>query len=412
MKSKLAGRLSLQDMISAQLETAREKLAASEPESEKVKKLVEYEKSYHGHVPSPEEEMEEKKKARKAGAKAEKAAEEAEKKASADDVEKLASALDYVGEMLKEADAIENGGEYKGGGEQIPTASPVGGTQPYKKDASKRWAALLSTPPEKASDAPAATAMMTNEGKAPGGAPFPAKGVLKTAAKGEEESEAERKRLEKGHRRAGAAIGGVAGAIHGAEGAYGRFTGREVAPGRFRGIHTRGHGRPGAGAIGGALGGAAVGYVGGHIRNAMANAMSSKEKKSSAAVGYILDKIAEYKGGGETLDDQAAPVPANAGRELIQSNQALIDYTKRQAKSPRKAELAQVLVEPAMTATTDSKVNENLRNAPQAGVKIAAAKALLQKIAEEGCSCNGKKECRYCKMQAVLEKKKEEKKSE
>lgn len=320
MKSKLAGRLSLQDMISAQLETAREKLAAAEPEAEKVKKLVEYEKSYHGHVPSPKEEMEEKKKALKEGVKAEKEAEEAaEKKAAAEEVEKLASALDYVGELLKEADAIENGGEYKGGGEQLPVATPVGGKQPYKHDAAKRWASVLPAGETKASDAPAATSMPTNEHKAPGGAAYPAKGVLKTA---------------------------------------------------------------------------------------------SKTKKSSAAVDFILNKIAEYHGGGETLDDQAAPVPANAGRELIGSNEAVRNATKKQAKSPRKAELSQVLAEPAMSAASDSKVNENLRSAPQAGVKIAAAKALLQKIAEEGCSCNGKKECRYCKMQAVLEKKKEEKKAE
>lgn len=45
--------------------------------------------------------------------------------------------------------------------------------------------------------------------------------------------------------------------------------------------------------------------------------------------------------------------------------------------------LSEVLTEPAMSRSTDSTVQENLRNASAGGVKIAAARAYLQKIASD-----------------------------
>ena len=92
----------------------------------------------------------------------------------------------------------------------------------------------------------------------------------------------------------------------------------------------------------------------------------------------------------------------NEGRSHIQSNQAAIDTTKKDAKGPVKSQLAQVLEEPALSSKTDTKLKENLRNTGAAGVKIAAVQAFLQKIAAEGCSCNGNGECDHCSMTKAI----------
>jgi len=135
--------------------------------------------------------------------------------------------------------------------------------------------------------------------------------------------------------------------------------------------------------------------------------LKKKGKKKAAgveAVDYILSKISAVENGGESPQggeqlSNTAPVPSNAGRELIRNKDGIKNVTKAQAKSPRKKELAEVLTEPAMSAAHDSKVNENLRNAAKGGVKIAAARVFLQKIASEGCQCSGAGKCRFCQMQ-------------
>ena len=156
----------------------------------------------------------------------------------------------------------------------------------------------------------------------------------------------------------------------------------------------------GAGA-GGLLGRGVGGSVGRSVGVMRGPPAEGKKKKS--AVDYILAKISAVENGGESRQggeqlDNDAPIPSNAGRELIRNKDGIKNVTKAQAKSPRKKELAEVLTEPAMSAAHDSKVNENLRNASKGGVKIAAARAFLQKIAEEGCQCEGAGECRHCKM--------------
>jgi hypothetical protein len=93
----------------------------------------------------------------------------------------------------------------------------------------------------------------------------------------------------------------------------------------------------------------------------------------------------------------------NQGRRLIQSNQAAIDATKGDAKGPIKTQLKEVLEEPAQTPSTDSTLEQNLRNTGKAGVKIAGARDILEKVAAAGCSCktiNG--ECPFCRMSAKL----------
>lgn len=455
MHSKLAGHLPLQDMIQSTIESARSKLAAAEEKNEKsdkVKKLVEYEKKEHGgKIPSVKDEEEEHK----------------EKMSSVIDVsdprevEKLASALDVVGDLLKEADSIENGGESRQGGEQLPTGSPVGGTQPYKKDGSKKHQVPMATGLEaKKETGSAATAVPDTQHKPPVplNSAYPKKGVLKTAAESVKEliekKKAEKKPedkkeeaketaeepkekassvarleaaldkvakkeperdMEAGHRRAGAAIGAGLGGLNAAIGsaAHNAHVDRikRIAPtlGKYtKKTNTLGHG------LGGAALGAGLGYVGGQIRNVMAKGMAPKKEKNSSAVDYILGKIAESSQGGMTLDSPSGVGPkpessaagGNDARKALESSQAAINMKKVDGKKPQKRMLSEVLSEPAQTKSTDSKVQENLRNATAGGVKIAAAKALLAKIAADPT------DPRHEDLKKAIAKKKEEKKEE
>jgi hypothetical protein len=349
MHTKLAGRLPLHEMIAQHLDAARVKVAAAEEkddEKKKVKKLVDYEKKEHGKVPSVKDEEDEHKK--EAGVL---------DFHDPDQVEKLASALEVAGDQFleKEADSIENGAEGKQGGEQLATQSPTGGKQPYKRDAAKHQVPAPGTKATKDNPGPS-NAMETDDARAPGGtgAKYPAKGVLKTAGQTVLERIAAKK---------AEAEGEVEEPVE---------------------------------------------------ETAVEEPVDAEKAKKASAADYILGKLAEFEGGGEKTpdDEKKAPgsgsvaVPSNAGRQLIRNNQAPVSANKREAKSPRKAELAQVLTEPAMTRSTDSKVHENLRNATLGGVKIAAATAFLRKIAEEGCTCGKKGECRHCKLKGAVEAKK------
>jgi len=368
MHTKLAGHLPLQDLIANIIGGARAKVAAAEEpkdekKDEKVKKLLKYEKKEHGHIPTPKEE-------------------ESEKKASVidasdpDEVEKLASALESVADQLvKEADKVDNGGEKKQGGEQLAVMTPVGGKQSYKKDSSKSHNVPMKTGLEKGDANVAATQVPNDHAKAPGGAPYPKKGVMKTASEGvmakiqaavqkpalEKEAEFPPKKEEKKD-----------------EG--------EKKPNPFAAKADK--------------------------KDEKKDDKKDEEKKASAEespVDFILGKLSsvyngkESKQGGEQLANKA-PVPSNPGREMISSNAAATNAKKVQAKAPQKKLLSQVLTEPALSKSTDSKVHENLRNATKGGVKIAAARALLQKIAEAGCTCSGKGDCKYCKMKAAKSK--------
>lgn len=154
---------------------------------------------------------------------------------------------------------------------------------------------------------------------------------------------------------------------------------------------------PGKAAAGAAALGTGAGF--------MAGRASKKEKKSGVdPIEYILGKISAVENGGESKQggeqlSNTAPVPSNPGRNMISSNAAPKAATKREAKAPQKKLLKEVLTEPAQTKATDPVVQNNLRNASKGGVKIAAARAFLQKVAEEGCKCEDAGTCRYCKMQ-------------
>jgi hypothetical protein len=120
-----------------------------------------------------------------------------------------------------------------------------------------------------------------------------------------------------------------------------------------------------------------------------------------AGMGQLTTTDASQASPGQSGD----PVSGygNQGRRLIQSNQAAIDYTKGDAKGPQKTQLKEVLDEPALSSSTDSKLEENLRNTGKAGVKIAGARATLEKVAAAGCTCvNINGECPFCSLQQKL----------
>ncbi len=379
MFSTIAGRVSLSALVNDAIEDARTKLASSEgkdeKKDEKVKKLLKYEKKEHGHIPTPKEE-------------------EAEKKASIDlsdpdEVEKLASALDQVGDQLiKEAsDKQDHGGEFKGGGESLPVMAPVGGKQNYGKDSSKSHNVPMTTSSQKGDGGgPAPTQVQNDHAKRPGGAPYPKKGVMKTAGtsildkiRAAAEATAKTEETEDGEEK-------VAEFPPAKDEKKDEDKGEKKAP-----VHL---------------------FAKKDEKKGEEKKDDGKDKKASA-VSYILDKLAnvEKRMGGETLDSKSGEgvkVPTggtNSARSMISSNEAATNAKKVQAKAPQKKLMSEVLTEPMQSKAHDHKVSENLRNASKGGVKIAAARELLKKVASEGCSCDGKGECKHCKMKKAMEKK-------
>jgi hypothetical protein len=85
------------------------------------------------------------------------------------------------------------------------------------------------------------------------------------------------------------------------------------------------------------------------------------------------------------------PSDVNSQKRMIASNDAAINYTKREAKSDPKKDLGKVINEPALSAAHDSVLQKAWDNTDRAGAKIASAKltktaaahALLLKLAEE-----------------------------
>lgn len=378
MHSKLAGHLPLQDLIQSTIQSARTKLAAAE-ENDKVKKLVAYEKKEHGgKIPSVKEEEDEHK----------------EKTSSvidltdADQIEKLASALEFASEEFsKEADEKNIGGEKPQGGEVLQTASPLSGKQPYKKDSSKSHNVPASTPEGATVDNPGAANAVQDNMKNPAGlkTPYPAKGVLKTAAETVKEMIAKKKEKgekgeaeEKGEKEKSSSVKRLQNALD-------KVAAKETAS------EDKGEKK--------------------EKETASEKKAPPFEKKSNSAVDFILGKIAESAQGGMTLDSpsetgpkpESGPKGGNDARKNISSIQAAINMKKVDGKVPQKRMLSEVLTEPALSKAHDSKVHENLRNATAGGVKIAAAKSVLAKIAADPS------DPRHEALKAAIAKKKEEK---
>lgn len=160
------------------------------------------------------------------------------------------------------------------------------------------------------------------------------------------------------------------------------------------------------------------------------------QKKTASALDRVLgvmDKMAAdaelpAKITGKNMDvpppatqsEEGVPsLPGEASKQeaLIMALDRAINYTKQQAKAVPKKRMGEVLTEPAQKKSTDPVLHENLDAASGAGVKlssvekVAAARALLHKIAEEGAAPEASPEQkeRASKLQEVLKAKKEEK---
>ena len=112
----------------------------------------------------------------------------------------------------------------------------------------------------------------------------------------------------------------------------------------------------------------------------------------------------------------ALPGPAASQRKMIDSNEAAKDYTKRDAKAEPKERMGEVLDEPAQKKSTDAVLQNNLTDTEAAGTKISAAnavaaRALLTKIAEEGCAEGASPEAKAKaeKVRSIVDSKQKEK---
>jgi hypothetical protein len=112
----------------------------------------------------------------------------------------------------------------------------------------------------------------------------------------------------------------------------------------------------------------------------------------------------------------ALPPEAAKQERMIDSLQAAINYTKRQAKAVPKERMGEVLDEPAQRKSTDPVLHQNLDHAESAGVKLsavksAAARALLRKVAQDGAAPDATPEQKEKaeKLKAAIEAKKENK---
>jgi hypothetical protein len=78
---------------------------------------------------------------------------------------------------------------------------------------------------------------------------------------------------------------------------------------------------------------------------------------------------------GELVPDTFGRDP---GRELIRSNAAVINATRRDAKAGPKAEMRKWLSEPALSRTTDPVLHHALENTDAAGAKISSRQMLAK----------------------------------
>lgn len=349
--SKLAMNLPLQEMISRVIDGAITKTASDDGTKDKVKRLVAEEKREHGHIPSAREEREEHTKTASANS-----------ATSPAFVEKLASALDHIAENLdsiefphkgliaQAAEKLANDGSPAGAGKgpgALEVLKSIGGEQKYKKDKPKGEDAAASThgTPLSTGGLPGSKTQMENDmHDAPGGgkvaptATYPEKGPL---VAGPSVKHASPRDLYK-------------------QAILAKLAGEDVMKANIDG--------------------------GGTTSPLAGEGQLESMKSGESGPG----------GSGNHLSGDG-----NQARRLIQSNQAAIDATKGDAKGPVKTQLKEVLDEPALSSAHDSKLEENLRNTGKAGVKIAAARELFQKIASGGDVCGGKGECQYCQLKTA-----------
>ncbi len=105
----------------------------------------------------------------------------------------------------------------------------------------------------------------------------------------------------------------------------------------------------------------------------------------------------------------ARPAEVTGQERMIASNEAAINFTKREAKAVPKKRMGEVLDEPAQSKAGDSALQDALGAdiVAKGGAKIASARALVQKIASQGCTCSSggleKGACDYCQIASKME---------
>lgn len=102
----------------------------------------------------------------------------------------------------------------------------------------------------------------------------------------------------------------------------------------------------------------------------------------------------------------ARPAEVTSQERMIASNEAAINFTKRDAKAVPKKRMGEVLDEPAQSKAGDSALQDAVGAdlAAKGGAKVASAK-LMQKLASEGCTCEdgSKGSCGYCEIASQME---------
>jgi len=324
------------------------------------------------------------------------------------------------------------------------------GEQPYKHDKAKTTTIPNETPlesPELAAGS-SSTAMETDENQAPGGnsgsvptAGYPDEGVFKEA-----QAALEAQGIPTRYARVMVKQAGPAEILQAIQGAGGKAV-KAVNPlenlalrrelleqageaGEMAGdMGRRGFGdealaaitgqipelqqqarREGAKAVGKGAGGVAgLGALGAGGASVLGGGqeVTASVRGRSPLVDFVLRKLAEDNSGakpsagkgGTTVDGGDFPgteagegVPEKKTRgqdKMVGSNDAAIQYTKREAKAEPKKDMGKVLDEPAQSKATDSKLHENLGPVvDSAGAKIAsdgtieadAARELLRRV--------------------------------
>jgi len=227
---------------------------------------------------------------------------------------------------------------------------------------------------------------------------------------------------------AGAGGGGVGALGGGAAGTIGGGAAGSIIGG-LAGLATR---RPGLGAAIGGAAGSALGGIGGAVTGDILGGRAAtksllkkrkemekeKEKKAEDAINPAQISAPKAKG---LPEDQPSsmkrPAEVTSQEKHLASNAAPVAVKKVQTQAVPKKRMGEVLDEPAQVASTDKVLDQALGadKVDQAGakiasdqkVKVAAARALLQKIASEGCTCGPDTEvcmCSFGKLASRLKK--------
>lgn len=369
--------------------------------------------------------------------------EEGEKVSSAF-VEKLASAVSYCnGALFKVAEPEGSPMGPGKGPNTLPISESIGGQQSYNTGQAKHNQPPMRPGPDVASPGQTnpATALETDINDTPGGTEkWDKNPVMKQAAVNRVRALAKMaKAPQQGdtqhtYRSGTTPLSPLMGAVKGGVtlGALGALAGAGGGATLGEGV--------GSSLLGAAIGGlglGAIGAGGGATLSALKRTQLKSDKRqihninkqsSVDRVNDVLRKMAEDALNPAQIKAQHNDVPPNASvagegvpsqpaettqqKRLITSLDDAINYTKQQAKAVPKKRMGEVLNEPAQRKSTDPVLQENLNAASSAGVKIAAARSLLQKVAEEGAAPDATPEqkSRSERLAAILKAKKEEKK--